>query len=246
MPAPQRCYQCGVENPEQAFCGSCGSPLTLSDYISAKVKDQLTSSIRDRDVLEMDSSIKVFKQAWSWIRLIFGIAAGVLILAGGGVFWKASDLWSSVNKAEQSVSETANSSRADIARVSSQSKQDISNALDAGKETIKAAADDAARQSQTMKEVTLQSKAEMSKETASFRNDLESSRQQLQAANKIQPEITSLQEQLTKATDEIQVQRKVLSNSEDFVKNVFSSHAVQIFNFGQFVILQCTCIKNTL
>jgi hypothetical protein len=138
------CYQCGIANPDQAFCGSCGSSLALSDYISAKVKERLGDAIRDRDVLEMDSSIKVFKQAWSWIRLIFGIAVGILVLAGGGVIWKASDFWSGVDKAKQSVTDTANSSRADITRVSSQAKQEISNALDAGKATIKTASDDVA------------------------------------------------------------------------------------------------------
>jgi hypothetical protein len=120
MAIPKTCFQCGIENPDQAFCGTCGSPLVLRDYISVKVNDRLTDAIRDRDVLEMDSSIKVFKQAWSWIRLIFGIAAGILILAGSGVIWKASDLWSSVDKAKQSVTDTANSSRTDISRVTSQ------------------------------------------------------------------------------------------------------------------------------
>ena len=77
-------------------------------------------------MLEMDSSIKVFKQAWGWIKLIFGIAVGLLVLAGGGVIWKASDFWSGVDKAKQSVADSAKKSSDDIARVSSQSKQDIS------------------------------------------------------------------------------------------------------------------------
>jgi hypothetical protein len=233
MPTPKPCYQCGADNPDQRFCGSCGSPLVLGEYIAVRVKDQLTNAIRDRDVLEMDSSIKVFEKALSWMKLIFGIAIGLLILAGGGVLWKVSDLWSSVDKAKQSVTQTATSSRDDIGRVTSQSRQDVTTALDAGKATIKAAADDAARQSREMKNATVQSRTEMSQETASFRSDLDASRQQLQAASKIQPEMASLQEQLTKATDEIQVQRKVLSSSEDFAKSVFSSHVTDIFAIGQ-------------
>lgn len=107
MSAAKHCYKCGSENPDQAFCGACGSPLALDEFISTKVRDQVTESIRDRDVLEMDSSIKVFKQAWGWIKLIFGIAVGLLVLAGGGIIWKASDFWSSVDKAKQSVAETS-------------------------------------------------------------------------------------------------------------------------------------------
>jgi hypothetical protein len=36
---PQRlkqCYQCGHDNTDQPFCGACGSPLSLNDYISKK------------------------------------------------------------------------------------------------------------------------------------------------------------------------------------------------------------------
>jgi hypothetical protein len=232
MPSSKTCYQCGADNQGQAFCGACGSPLALSDFISTKVKDQLSESIRNRDVLEMDSSIKVFRQAWSWIRLIIGIAAGLLIIAGGGVIWKASDFRSGVDKAKQSVAETAEKSREDIAGNALRSKQDISKTLSAGKESITAAANEAIRQSETMKRAATQSKAELSRESASFRNDLEGSRQQLQAASKLQPEMQSMQGQLTQATKDIQAQQKVLSNSEDFAKSVFSSHMAEFFQIG--------------
>jgi hypothetical protein len=185
MSTSKQCYQCGNDNPDQAFCGACGSPLPLNDYISKKVKDQLTDTIRDRDVLEMDSSIKVFKQAWEWIKLIFGIAVGLLVLAGGGAIWKASDFRSGVDKAKQSVIDTAKKSSDEIARSSLQSKQDISNALEAGKTAINTAASDAAQQSETLKTTTLKTRAEISKEAASLRSDIEGSRLQLQAASKI-------------------------------------------------------------
>jgi hypothetical protein len=233
MPASKQCYQCGNDNPEQAFCGACGSPLALNEYIATKVKDQLTDTIRNRDVLEMDSSIKVFKQAWSWIRLIIGIAVGLLVLVGGGVFWKASDFWSGVDKAKQSVTDTAKKSTDDITRVSSQSKQDISKALDDGKVAITTASNDAARQTQVLKDATVQSKADISRETKTFRNDLENSRQQLQAASEIQPEMESMRKQLGQAIIDIQAQQKVISSSGEFVKSVFSSHAVQFFQIGQ-------------
>jgi hypothetical protein len=222
----KQCYQCGKHNPDQAFCGVCGSPLALSEYISAKVDTQLGKTIRDRDVLEMDSSIKVFKQAWGWLKLILGTAVGLLVLAGGGVAWKASDFWSGAEKAKQSVADTAKKNSDDIARVSSQSKQDISKALEAAKTDITTASSDAVRQSQS-------TKAEISKGTASFRRDLEGSRLELQAASKLQPEVESIRKQLSQATDEMQAQQKVISSSEEFVKSVFSTHLVDIFNIGQ-------------
>jgi hypothetical protein len=142
MPTSKQCYQCGHNNDDQAFCGTCGSPLTLSEYISKKVKDQLADAVRDRDLLETDSSIKVFNQAWSWIRLIFGIAVTLLVLAGGGVIWKASDFWSDVDKAKESVDEqaeavkkTAVQTQADISRQTASFQKD----LDASRVELQAA-----------------------------------------------------------------------------------------------------------
>jgi hypothetical protein len=42
-----------------------------------------------------------------------------------------------------------------------------------------------------------------------------------------------MRKQLAQATHDIQAQQRVLSSSEEFVKSVFSSHAVEIFNIGQ-------------
>jgi hypothetical protein len=230
---PSKCFQCGRENPDQAFCGVCGSPLALNEYISTLVKGQLAHTIRDRDVLEMDSSIKVFNKAWSWIRLIFGIAVTLLIFGGLGVFWKASDFWTSVGIAKQSVVDTANNSRADIVGASSQFKRDIGTALTGGKDAIKTASEDAIRQSDDLKKTTVQSKTDISSEVKTFQADLAGSRKQLQAANELQPQMTAMQNQLAQATSDIQAQQKVISSSEDFVKSVFSAHVFEIFQIGQ-------------
>jgi predicted amidophosphoribosyltransferase len=64
---PKRCYQCERDNTaDQAFCGGCGAALGLNDYICEKVEEQLRDAIRDRDILETESSIKVFERAWGW------------------------------------------------------------------------------------------------------------------------------------------------------------------------------------
>jgi hypothetical protein len=231
VPTSKRCYECGNENLDQSFCGACGSPLTLNDYISTKVKNQLSDTLRDRDVLEMDSSIKVFKRAWEWIRLIIGIAVGLLVLTGVGVIWKASDFWSGVDKAKQSVTDTAKKSSDDITRSSFQSKQEIFNALKEGKAAIVTASSDAARQAKALKETTVQTKADILKQATSLHDDIKKTRLHLEAASKIQPEIEGMKNQLAQATKDIQAQQKALSSSEQFVKSVFSSHVTQYFSF---------------
>src|ERR1035437_7322688 len=97
---PNQCHQCSKENAVQAFCGF---PLDLGDFISRKVKDQLVESIRDRDVLETESSIKVFKEACCWMKLILGIAAALLVILGGEYFLKLSEFRSRIDQAKIAV-----------------------------------------------------------------------------------------------------------------------------------------------
>jgi hypothetical protein len=170
----KQCYQCGHDNADQAFCGACGSPLNLNDYISKKVKDQLTDTIQNRDVLERDSSIKVFKQAWDWIKLFGGIAIELLVLTGAGIIWKTSDFWSSVDKAKQSVIDTAKKSSEEITATSSQATQDISKALEGSKTAINRGLVDADHQTQELKQIMLQVQAE-----------IDNSRTELQAASSL-------------------------------------------------------------
>ena len=205
----------------------------MNYYISKKVKDQLVDTIQNRDVLERDSAIKVFKQAWDWIKLILGISVGLLVLSGGGVIWKASDFWSGVDKAKQSVTDTAKKSSEEIARSSLQATQDITKTLESGKEAITTASSEAARQSQALKETMVQAQADITRQTISLQADIDSSRAGLQAASMIQSEIEDLRKQLLQATSDIQAQQKVLSSSEEFVKSVFSSYVVELFNIGQ-------------
>jgi hypothetical protein len=61
----ETCFRCGAKNVNvQSFCGVCGSPLSLQEYISKQVSENLVATIRDRDVLESESSIRVFERAW--------------------------------------------------------------------------------------------------------------------------------------------------------------------------------------
>src|SRR5664280_59224 len=239
----KRCYQCERDNPaDQAFCGGCGSALTLNDYISKKVEEQLRDAIRDRDVVETESSIKVFERAWGWVKVVGAIATVLLALVGAGVFWKVSDWWKSVDSAKQSVINTATTTRNEIALASSHSLQEVTAASEKARKTSEDASADASRQSRELQRTVLQTKAELSREAGSVRSEVEKSRSQLQAASELQPQMAAMQQQLAHATAEIQAQQKVISSSEDFVKSVFSSHRVEIFNIGQPPIGRATVV----
>ena len=228
-PISKKCYKCEHVNPDQAFCGVCGSPLVLDDFITAKVNDRLTGAIRDRDVLETESSIKVFEKALGWMKLIFLGATVALAIVGIAVGYQTWDFSKGAEKAKQSVADAAKKSGDDISLVSLQSKQDISKSLDAAKSDIKTASDNAIKQSQSMQSQAVQSKTEISKNTASFRADVEASRHQLQAASDLQPQIEKLQTKLAQTNADVEAQKKLLSNSQDFVKSIFATHRFDVF-----------------
>ena len=222
----RRCFQCGQENPAPGFCSGCGSPLALNEYIARAVKEQLSSLITARDVLEAKSAQTVFEKVTGWFKLWgLGIGVCVAILGYSGIS-KLSDWSSNIDKAKEDVIKTA----ADVKKNADQTKVD------------------------------------MAQEAASLKNDIDASKAQLHTASELAPEIDSLRNQLTEATIELQAQQKVISNSEAFIKSVFSSHIVEVFQIGQppvdryairkppsgvkqtivFLLLDSTPIKGTL
>src|SRR6185312_14903305 len=114
-PTSKLCHSCGSSNStSQSFCGSCGSPLSLEDFIAKRVSENVATAIRDRNVLETESSIRVFERAWGWVKIVGTIAAALLVLVGAGVTWKVSDWWRAVDSAKIAVTETANTARQQI------------------------------------------------------------------------------------------------------------------------------------
>ena len=212
--ASRACYRCGNDNSDQAFCGACGSPLSFNDYLSKSIREQLDTQIRDRDVLETESAIKVFEKALGWVKNVGYLLGAVLAVAIALGVWKGLDLLSSINAAKQSVIDTSTKAQTQInqtATKAAKSANSLSNDLKTTGDAVT---------------------ADMARQAVNVRREVADSRLQLQAASKLGPEMTAMQQQLTKATADIQAQQKVISSSEDFVKDVFSSHITDIFGIG--------------
>jgi hypothetical protein len=192
------------------------------DYLAHVVRVQVRRSIKDRDVLEIDSSIKVFTQAWKWMKFIIATAVAVLVLTGGSLLWRTWGLWRSVDDAEKSISNTAKTSTEQITSVSSASKQAIDQAADSAKANINKASGDATTASAA-------SKRQMSQDATAFHADIAASRQQLHDATKLKPELDTMRAQLADATKSIAEQKEIISSSESFVKSVFSAHRIEFF-----------------
>ena len=205
------CFQCGQTNPQQAFCGACGSALDLNDYIAGRVREQLVTAVRDRDLLETESAIRVFEKALGWVKLV-GYPLGLVaaIVTGLGI-WKYTDWWSSVNAAKQTVIDT-----------STKAQRQISETKDSTIKTANGLSLDLKRTSET-------STADMARQASSLRVEVAKAQLQLQSASELQPKMTAMQKQLTQATSDIKAQQSVISSSEEFVKQVFSSHQTDMF-----------------
>jgi hypothetical protein len=237
------CFQCEAENPaDQLFCGQCGSALTLKDYISGQISKEIADAIRDRDVLETESAIRVFERAWGWatlVRNIFAVAAGtvlaVVLVVAGWVGWKALDFSKTADGAKTSVVETANSTKREISRTSEESLAEIRTSTNSATEANRTSSANAALFTKEIKTSAAQTKAELKNEAASVRTEVTNSTTELEAVKKLQPEFESMRAQLGKATSNLAEQQKVISSSEDFVKHVFSTHATYFFTFEDFV-----------
>ena len=227
--AVKTCYQCGRANPsDQSFCGGCGSPLDLGGFVSARVAADVSAAVRDWDILETESSIKVFERAWGWVKVVAAILAVVFALVGGGVYWKVSDWWKAVDQAKQAVGQEQAAARDQISNSASTARADIqSTSQQAAKQSVKTSNDIAVAATKT--------KAQMASEASSLKGAIDASRAQLEAANKIQPEMQKMQAQLSDATSAIAAQQKVLSSKEDLAKQIFSTHKSDVFGVDQFV-----------
>lgn len=233
---PRICYQCEHENPsDQPFCGQCGSPLVLKDFIARQVTDNVRNEVRDRDILETESSIKVFERAWGWVKLLGGIWTGIAVVILALLGWKAIDFWTAIDRAKVAVNSSAAATQKAIETTSAHSVKDIQiasqNAIVANNSSVQKAS----HLSSDLEATAAKTKGELKMEAASVREEVSASQTQLDAVKKLQPEFDTMRGQLTKATTELAAQQKVISNSEDFVRHVFSTHATYMFTFPTFI-----------
>lgn len=232
----KRCYSCEAENEgAPSYCGFCGSPLNLGDFLARKVSEELDIKIRDRDVMETESSIKVFEKAWGWVKTVLSIAAVLVAILGAGILWKASDLWSSVDRAKQAVQATATSSEQQIRNSSTTSLKAIGIAAANATDASNKASSEVNNQAKQAAQLTSHLKTDLNQQANSVRAEVGHARTELEAANRLHPEMVEMQGQLAGAIATVQTQQKTLSSSEEFVKQVFSSHITRFYSFSDFV-----------
>jgi hypothetical protein len=111
----KKCFQCEHENHSpQNFCGNCGAPLALSDFVAIRVATEVANAVKDRDVLEKDSAIKVFERAYGWVKIVGGIGLATVALVSLLGLWKASDWWATVDRAKRAVTDSASHAEVEI------------------------------------------------------------------------------------------------------------------------------------
>ncbi len=236
------CFGCEHKNPsDHVFCSSCGSPLALSSYVGRQVDARLAEATKDREYVELESSVRIFTQAYGWAKLVGGIAAGVVALLIAGAAWESFNLRTAVksseaaveaarSSAETSISNTAQTARDAMTQGSSSSLQEIRTAASRATKSSDAAQTVAKTQS---REISIQAEGlrkDFQSQAATVTKDVASARQQIQAASQLQPQMTLLQQQLATAQTQIQDQQRVLTSSADFVKKIFASHMQFLFN----------------
>jgi hypothetical protein len=129
-----------------------------------RVSDRLRDTLRDRDVLETESSIRVFERAWGWVKVVDGIATALLAIVGGGIWWKVSDLRKAVDNAEQLVNNTAVFTQTQIGFFFDQSLAGIRNATEQAKTASAQASAEAAHQTASLTKTASETRTQLKKE----------------------------------------------------------------------------------
>jgi len=123
------CFSCQHKNPpDQSFCGECGAPLALSSYVARQVDARLAESTRDKELVELESAVRVFDKAYGWAKIVGGIAATVIAILVAGLTYFSIDLRTMTKTAESNVENQRQAAEASIKDTATkiQSKSDSS------------------------------------------------------------------------------------------------------------------------
>jgi hypothetical protein len=200
--------------------------LVLREFIATQVSRGIGSSIQNRDVLETESSIKVFERAYGWIKLILGAAAALLAIVSALGLWKATDWWSEVNNAKQVVTDAAEKTRKEITQTSTKAVGEIQAASSKAVAANEASVREAGSLSTDLNRTATRTKSELAKEADSVKTEVASSQVALQGVQKLQPEFDSMRAQLSKATSDLAAQQKEISEevTDRTITYIFMAH----------------------
>lgn len=229
----RECYGCGHDNPlDHTFCSQCGSALVLRDYLAASTAKAVSEAIRDRDVLETESAIRVFERTWGWVKIAGAIAVTLLAIVGGGVLWKVSDWWKAVDAAKSAVAASATAAKQDIGNQSKDAAQNIQQTSETAVTASTQAAAKADHASAEVQKISEKTTHELIAEGASVSKDAAVTRTKLAEVDQLRPQFEAMQTDLTKATQQLGEQQKILASTENLAKHIFSSHVTELYSWA--------------
>lgn len=232
LPQPERldCHGCGHSNSEQAFCGQCGKPLALQDFLQTCVRDTLKDVVRDKNLVEMDVFYKVAERLFTWARIAVATLAVVLAPIAFIGIEKWSDLYTTIDREKSSIASTSEASQNDIRKSTAEYRKGIQSATDSAQMTIESATKQAVSKSATVERSAAAALGLIESSSLRLEDSVTRVNSQLQTAQTLKQEVTQLRNDLAGARKEIEEQQKVLLNQELFVKNIFSSHRFDVFD----------------
>ena len=221
-----KCFQCESDNPKQSFCGACGAPLHLEAFIARQVKVEVGHHTQNRDLVEADSAARIFGKVFGWVKMCAGAFAIILLpLAAVGIY-KGADLFSAINSAKKSVSNSAASAQQDVVKTADKERKAIEIASTAAQISLKEIRSTTIREGRAAVDTAIGAKVQIARQTALVQTEIDGLHKQIETADELQPEMVSMREELTR-------QRQVLSSSQDLARSIFSSHQVEFFQPDQ-------------
>jgi hypothetical protein len=162
-------------------------------------------------------------------KIVGTIAVALLAIVGGGVIWKVSDWWKAVDAAKSAVAASATTAKQDIGKQSNDVAQNIRHTSDVAVLASTQAAAKADHASAEVQKVSEKTRHELVAEGASVSKDAAATRAKLAEVDQLRPQFEAMQGDLSKATQQLSEQQKILASTEGLAKHIFSSHLTELY-----------------
>lgn len=97
------CFKCKTANLEQRFCGHCGAALNLEEFITSQVEANLAQRTQQKDLVERESSIRIFERTVGYFKVFATVAVIVVAPVAFIGIYKWSDLYKTIDTAKTSI-----------------------------------------------------------------------------------------------------------------------------------------------
>lgn len=228
-----KCHKCAKENALQRYCGSCGAPLSMDEYVALKVKDSLSDLDRGRGYLERDVAMRVFERVFTWVKISGIFFAIALLPLGGFGIYRLSSVFTAIEDAKTNIVSMAARTQDDLQRDGEEARNTLQQVASEAAQRIAKESETAAQSSHQFQSSVERARFDVLKGTADAQARVADLKLRIAGADALQQDVARMRAELQSATRDLREQQKLLENQSLFIKKVFSTYTTESFNLSR-------------